>query len=310
MQPGPPDVSVIIPCRNHAAEVAQCLQSVHAQQFDGVFEVIVVDAGRDDAVLAAADPYPNVRVVRCGTPLLPGQARNLGASSARGGVLCFIDADCIAEPGWLTAATIALGDGARMVGGAVLQGEPWHPIATIDNLMQFSDLAPRRPGGPAELLPSCNLGISSADFHSLGGYPAVDLAAGEDVLFCRQAAARWHGSLQFVPAMRVRHFGRRTLRSLWIHQDSFGYARARFALQVTATHRRLGRAAILVPLLGLRRIGYIVMRAMQWDPKALFALLLGLPILLVGMTAWCRGFHRGCTLPLPQSQIESAGIAG
>ena len=169
MQPRPPDVSIIIPCRNHAAEVAHCLQSLHAQEFDGVVEIIVVDAGRDDAVLAAAGPYPSVRVVRSGAPLLPGQARNLGANSARGGALCFIDADCIAEPRWLAAAMSALGEGARMVGGPVLHGDPWHPIATIDNLMQFSDLAPGRPAGPAELLPSCNLGMSRADFHSLGG---------------------------------------------------------------------------------------------------------------------------------------------
>jgi len=310
MQPRPPDVSIIIPCRNHAAEVAHCLQSLHAQEFDGVVEIIVVDAGRDDAVLAAAGPFPSVRVVRSGAPLLPGQARNLGASSARGGTLCFVDADCIAEPGWLAAAMSALGDGARMVGGPVLHGDPWHPIATIDNLMQFSDLAPGRPAGPAELLPSCNLSMSRADFRSLGGYPPVYLAAGEDVLFCRQAAAHWKESLRFVPAMRVRHFGRRTLRSLWIHQDSFGYARARFGLQVTATHRRLGRAAMLVPLVGLRRIGYIVVRALQWHPTSLFPLVLGLPILVVGMTAWCRGFHRGCTLPSPQSQLESPGSTG
>jgi glycosyltransferase involved in cell wall biosynthesis len=307
MLTGLPDVSIVVPCRNHAAEVARCLQSLQDQQFDGLAEIIVVDAGMDDAVLAAAGAFPTVRVVRGRAPLLPGEARNLGAGSARAAVLCFIDADCVAEPGWLAAATRALRDGARLVGGPVLHGEPWHPVATIDNLMQFSDLAPGRPQGPAELLPSCNLAMSIADFVSLGGYPRVSLPAGEDVLFCRQAAARWGGSLHFVPAMRVRHYGRSTLRGLWIHQDAFGHARARLGLQVTATHGRLGRAAILVPLLGLRRIGYIVARAVQWHPLSLVALSLGFPVLVLGMTAWCRGFHRGCTIPLPRPQLDSTG---
>jgi GT2 family glycosyltransferase len=280
---------------------------VHAQNFDGGVEIIVVDAGLDDAVFAAASQFPAVRVLRSREPLLPGQARNLGARSARGGCLCFIDADCVAEPGWLATAMQALRNGARLVGGPVLHGEPWHPIATIDNLMQFSDLAPGRPAGPAELLPSCNLGISHADFHAAGGYPAVNLAAGEDVLFCQQAGARWGESLLFVPAMRVRHFGRRTLRRLWTHQESFGYVRARFGLQLTSTYRRLGRTTVLAPLVGLRRIGYIVLRAAQWRPASLVALALGFPILVVGMTAWCVGFHRGCTVPSPQSRLELPG---
>ena len=307
MQSRPPDVSIVIPCRDHALELARCLQSVHAQEFAGGVEIVVVDAGLDDAVLVAASRFPGVRVVRGQEPFLPGQARNLGANSARGSCLCFIDADCVAEPGWLATAVNALRNGARMVGGPVLHGEPWHPIAIIDNLMQFSDLAPGRPAGPAELLPSCSLCISRADFNAAGGFPAVNLAAGEDVLFCQLAGARWGESLLFVPAMRVRHFGRRTLRRLWTHQESFGYARARFGLQVTATYRSLGRTAVLAPVVGLRRIGYLMLRAVQWQPVSLVALLLGFPILIVGMTAWCRGFYRGCASPSPQSRVDFPG---
>jgi hypothetical protein len=175
----------------------------------------------------------------------------------------------------------------------VLQGEPWHPIANIDNLMQFADFAPGRPAGPAILLPSCNLGVSRADFAALGGFPALGSGAGEDVLFCEIAARRWAGGLHFEPAMRVRHYGRRTLRTLSAHQHSFGYARARHALHLTETHRRLGRSAPLVALLGLRRIGYLVQRTLRWQPTALLGYVLALPVLLIGMTAWCRGFRRG-----------------
>jgi len=292
MQIREPEVSVVIPCRDHAVELVRCLRSVRAQEFDGSLEVIVVDAGLDDAIASVAGE--NVVVVRGREALRPGAARNLGAAGSQGRWLCFIDADCVAESGWVAAAVRALNTGARVVGGAVLQAEPWHPIATIDNLMQFSDLAPGRPAGPATVLPGCNAAISRRDFDSIGGFPVIDFPAGEDVLFFENATERWPGSVRFVPPMRVRHHGRGTLRALWAHQDSFGYARARYGLQLTATHRWLGRSALLLPLLGLRRVGYLAWRAVQWNPRSLVALVLGLPVLAVGMTAWCRGFHRGC----------------
>ena len=286
-----PDFSVVIPCRDHALEVVRCLQSVRRQEFAGTFEVIVVDAGLDDTLLDVADA--STRVVRGREPLHPGPARNLGAAQANGRWLCFIDADAVAEPGWLTAAAAALRAGAHVVGGAVLQGERWHPVATIDNLMQFSDLAPGRPAGLAVLLPSCNLAISREDFAAVGGFPVLDSAAGEDVLFCENAGRRWPGSLRFEPAMRVRHYGRSTLRALAAHHDNFGFIRARYGLQLTDTHRRLGRSPLLVSLLGVRRAAYLVQRALQWQPGALFAYVLAFPVLVIGMTAWCRGFHRG-----------------
>lgn len=307
MLPRVPDVSIVIPCRDHSAELARCLQSLRSQTFGGDIEIVVVDAGLDDAVGTIAQRHSLVRVVRGGQRLLPGEARNLGAANARGRLLCFIDADCTAQAGWLAAAVHALGRGARLVGGPVLHGEPWHPIATIDNLMQFSDVPAGRPAGPSQLLPSCNLGISREDFHALGGYPALDFPAGEDGLFCNRAAAHWPGALVFVPAMRVRHFGRNTLRRLWTHQRTFGQARARYGLGVTSAYRRLGRTAVLAPVVALRRIAYVALRAAQWPPVSLVALVLGFPILVFGMAAWCRGFYLGSQSSAAAMSVEATG---
>ena len=296
------DVSVVIPCRDHSLELVRCLRTVRAQEFAGASEIIVVDAGLDDDLLRVEDG--STHVVRAREPLHPGPARNLGAASAAGRWLCFLDADAVAEPGWLTAATAALRSGAHVVGGAVLQGDRCHPVATIDNLMQFADFVPGRPPGPSALLPSCNLAISRADFAAVGGFPVLDSTAGEDVLFCANAARRWPGALRFEPSMRVRHYGRDTLRAFREHQHYFGLVRARYGLQLTHTHRRLGRSALLVPLLGARRVGYLVQRALQWQPAAVLAYVLALPVLLIGMTAWCRGFHRGlASVPAPETRV-------
>lgn len=289
-----PFISVVIPCRGHAAALSRCLATVISQELDEAFEVIVVDAAADDGVARVVREHPHARIVRSVEPLLPGQARNLGARSARGTYLAFIDADCIASPGWLTAAVLALEEGARMVGGPVLHGEPWHPVAVIDNLLQFSDMSAGRPRGPARLLPTCNLAIALADFTRLQGFPEVALPAGEDVLFCNRAAQRWPGKMLFCPGMRVHHFGRSGLRQLWSHQELFGFVRAMYGLELNSTYRWLGRFAVTAPAVGLKRLSYIALRAARWQPMSLAAMLLFLPVLLFAMTAWCSGFHRGC----------------
>ena len=43
-----------------------------------------------------------------------------------------------------------------------------------------------------------------------------------------------------------------------------------------------------------KRLTYIVRRAVQWHARALPRLVLFLPGLLLGVTAYARGFQRGC----------------
>ena len=302
-----PVASVIVPCRRHARVLARCLDSVYAQRIAPDFEVIVVDAEADDAIAAVVRGFPQARIVRSRDGLLPGAARNLGASQARGTWLAFIDADCTAEDDWLAIGLAALSAGARVVGGSVSDGQSWHPIAVTDNMLQFSDLSPARPAGPSRLLPSCNLGIAREDFERLGGFPLVPLAAGEDILFCYRATKRWADGLVFEPRMRVRHFGRTTLGELWRHQERFGHARGAYGLELQPAHRRLGRRAIAAPAIAVKRLSYLVRSTLRWQPASIFRMVLLSPILLFGLVAWCRGFRRGCREPIP-AMVHAATI--
>lgn len=287
-----PEASVVIPCRGHSIELRRCLGSVSVQEGEISFEVIVVDSAADDRVVEAVAAYPGVRLVRSHEGLPPGPARNLGASAARGEFLLFVDADCTCERSWLAAAVTALRGGARCVGGPVLHGEPRRPVAVADNLLQFVDLSARRPRGPARLLPSCNLAVRRADFGELSGF--APHAAGEDALFCLALADRWSEPLCFEPGMRVRHFGRTRMKDFWRHQELFGRMRGRLGIELTATQRRLGRLAILAPLVGAKRLAYLFGRAWAGGPAVFLSALAVLPWLTIGLTAWCVGFQRGC----------------
>jgi GT2 family glycosyltransferase len=232
---------------------------------------------------------------------MPGQARNFGANKAMGKFLAFIDADCVAEPNWMGTLLAALENGHTAVGGAVLQGDRWNPVSQIDNLMQFVDLHPARPEGPASLLPSCNLAISKQAFDAIGGFPELKLPAGEDVLFCANVRSQWKESLYFEPAMRVRHFGRAGLRDFWRHQVLFGYCRGVYALELRPAYRLIGRNWIFAPAVALKRLSYLLSHA-AGHPASFVRMIVLLPLLFVGVTAWCIGFRRGC---MEHNPVES-----
>jgi cellulose synthase/poly-beta-1,6-N-acetylglucosamine synthase-like glycosyltransferase len=98
-----PDVSVIIPHLNEPGDLQRCLGALVDQRGPGLgFEIIVIDNGSRELPEFITTQFPGTRLLRELTPG-PGPARNLGASVAAAPLLAFIDADCIAARGWLTA---------------------------------------------------------------------------------------------------------------------------------------------------------------------------------------------------------------
>ena len=289
-----PLVSVIIPCRNHTRELEACLRSLARQDLDAPFETLVVDSAGDPQLRDVVARFPGARSVGSDAALGAGAARNFGAQHAAGSILAFVDADCEPEPGWLSALVAGLKAGGRLVGGPVNNARPFQVIMVADNLLQFADSAPGRPDERADHFPSCNMAIARADFQQIGGFPVIRFSACEDVMFCETAKAAWPEGMRFVNGMRVKHLGRGRLMQYWRHQEQFGYCRAALNLRLRNEHRRLGRYAIMMVPVVLKRLSYILGRAARWNrPGLLYAICL-LPLLLFGLAGWAVGFRRGC----------------
>jgi glycosyltransferase involved in cell wall biosynthesis len=102
-----PSVSVVIPVRDDAAELAECLRLLAAQEL-APLEVVVVDNGSTDDSAALARQH-GARVVaepRVGIP----SAAAAGYDAARGEVIARLDADSRPGPDWVAQVARATAD--------------------------------------------------------------------------------------------------------------------------------------------------------------------------------------------------------
>jgi glycosyltransferase involved in cell wall biosynthesis len=90
-----PLVSVVVPTRNSAATLHECLHSIATQTYENI-EIVVVDNSSNDQTLHIAKGYTS-HVYTMG-PERSAQ-RNFGASSATGEFVAMIDSDMVLAPG-------------------------------------------------------------------------------------------------------------------------------------------------------------------------------------------------------------------
>jgi mycofactocin system glycosyltransferase len=208
-QPVPPpaqrraDVTVIVPTKDRAALLAQCL----AGQGDR-YPVVVVDDGSADpaAVAAVADRY--------GTKLLrrtenggPGAARNTGLDVVGSEFVAFLDNDCLPTADWVDALLPHFADplvaavAPRMIGVAP---STWAGRYTSARCALDLGERPARvaQGHPVPYAPTAALVVRRAALPPSAFDPA--LRVGEDVdLVWRLCTSGWR--IRYVPTVSVRH---------------------------------------------------------------------------------------------------------
>jgi len=246
----PPDwprrVSVIIPARNAAGTIGAQLEALHAQTFDGWWEVIVVDNGSRDATAQTAECWrghlPRLRVVYA--PGAPGAAgaRNVGAQLSQGEFLLFCDADDVVGREWVSQLAKGLRDYAA-VGGSIdrrclndATQLTWRPARPGDTLPDHFRFLPYVPGS--------NCGVRREVWAEVGGFDE-SFRHSEDVAFCWRIQLAGH-EVGFVPDAVVSYRYRSGLLATARQNYNYGRSHAQLYQRFAAAGMpRSGTADVL-----------------------------------------------------------------
>ncbi|HEY6305881.1 MAG TPA: glycosyltransferase [Candidatus Angelobacter sp.] len=241
-------VSVIIPALNEAKVIGRCLESITHLDFPRHrFEVIVVDNGSTDATIAIAESFRDQITLRTlrKTGVHISALRNLGAREARGAILAFLDADCLAPRGWLADMTGLMSTaGPGVVGAHYLLpdhsswvGRTWH---------RYQE-APK--SGDVSHVPAGDLIMRREDYLRVGGFDET-IQTNEDYELCQRARAAGM-PVRAVPRVGVVHLGTaQSLRAFYCKQRWHGtHVMKVFLRDVFGSHNHKAVAFAWVTLL-------------------------------------------------------------
>ncbi|MBT9314744.1 glycosyltransferase family 2 protein [Leptothoe spongobia] len=94
-----PDVSVIIPTYNRITMLEEALASLHAQEYDGMVEIIVIDDNSQDGTSQIIrEKYTDIHLITLSENGGASAARNQGIAVAKGEFIAFLDSDDLWEP--------------------------------------------------------------------------------------------------------------------------------------------------------------------------------------------------------------------
>lgn len=224
------DVTVVVPVRDRVDGLARLLAALPGD-LGGL--VVVDDGSADPGAIRSTAERAGARVLRHPVARGPAAARNAGLALATSPLVAFLDSDVVPEPGWLAPLLAAFADPAVALAAprivALAPGTGW--LATYEAVRSSLDLGPDPalvvPRSRVAYVPSAALVVRRS---AAGAGFDEQLPVAEDVdLVLRLHAAGER--LRYVPAARVAHDHRTTLRAWWLRKAYYGTGAAPLALR-------------------------------------------------------------------------------
>ena len=283
-------LSVIVAAYNAKETIARCLRSLTIQDCEAPFEIIVVDSSSDRTAELVARDFPDVRLFTFDERKFPGDARNFGVSRARGDVLAFTDADCVADRDWVRRILEAHSAPDPVIGGTIDNGNPASLVGWAYYFCELSAWIPGTPAGPMIEIPTGCLSVKRWAFDRYG--PFLEGTYSSDTAFNWRIGLDGHRPY-FAPSVRVSHinptnFGEYLARKVF-HGQSFATMRIderRFSWPRRLFHAALSPALPFV--LSLRNMRNVLIRGSY---RRQFVRVF--PFVFLGQAAWSWGEFLG-----------------
>jgi glycosyltransferase involved in cell wall biosynthesis len=205
-------ISVYIPAYNVAEFLSKSIESLIAQTHPPD-EILVIDDGSRDASAEIAARYPQVTLIRHEKNRGLSAARNTAFRSAGNEFVASIDADCVADPGWLAALVPGLNNPEIAgVGGRLLEGVQ----RTVADRWRCAHMVQEwgiEPIDDPRFLFGCNNIFRKSAVLEAGGYDEAMRTNGEDADLSRKLHDRgW--KLFYDPNARATHLRHDTIPSI------------------------------------------------------------------------------------------------
>jgi len=229
------DLTVVVPVYNGAATLAEQLDALAGQDWDGAWEVVVVDNGSTDdtprIVARAVAAHERIRSVRADDAHNLSYVRNVGVQASSAAAVAFADADDVVGAGWVAAIGRALAE-HPLVGSRLEYGR-LNPPGSAAGRAEFQSTGIGRFYGLPNLA-GAGHGCQREVFDRLGGNDERWDDTGEDFDFSFRAARDLGIEPTFVPDA-VYHYRRRNEP-----RAAFRQAR-RYGRSHVALYREFGR---------------------------------------------------------------------
>lgn len=227
MRDTPVELSVVVPVHNGAATLRRQLDALLAQDWDGAWELVVVDNASTDETRAIAGEAARrvsgrVRVEHVDDCRGAGAVRNAGVARARGAAVAFCDADDVVAPGWLAAMGDALREHEAVTGP--LEVRRLNPAWLVRTRGTPSPTEVPTFHGCFPVLAAGNFGMRRATWDLVGGFDE-SVVANEDADLSLRLWSR-RVPVHFAPGAVVHYAYRDEARVLFRQGHRYGIYRA------------------------------------------------------------------------------------
>jgi len=234
-------VSVVVAVRNEIQYIEKCITSLLNQDYEGTYEIIVVDGMSTDGtyeLLQNIQESFQFKLLR-NRKINAAAGRNIGIENAEGDHIAFIDGDAIAAHDWLAQINSAFEEGqAAGVGGPDLLPEDSNETAKMIGLVMTSPLASGGSLNPStqhammqeerwvEHIPTCNLCLKREVFESVGVFDE-EFVKGQDLELSYRIVKAGY-KLLYSPKIKVVHYRKQRIADF--AKQIYKWAKAKVAI--------------------------------------------------------------------------------
>lgn len=239
-----PFVTIIVPIRNEARYIDQCLQAILAQDYPAKrLEVLVVDGMSEDGTRAIVSRHAaraaHLRLLDNPRQIVPA-ALNTGLRAARGEIIIRVDGHAVIAPNYVRACVAALrasradGVGGPMIArgqtpfGQAVALATSHPFGVGDSRFHYATRVIETE--------SVYLGAYRREVFDRVGYFDEEMVRNQDDEFNYRLRAQG-GKIVLDPAIQSIYYTRSTAAALWGQYFQYGFWKVRVAQKLPGQMR-------------------------------------------------------------------------